>query len=91
MFGFLFNLLLRTVGIPLVAILVLGNTKEAFLAVAIVNTILTLPLAIWHAFKVLPNLALIRGKRVLQLVLEVIVEIVCMIGFWLVYVAQYNR
>jgi hypothetical protein len=96
MFAFFFNLLIRTIGIPVVAIWLLGNSniltpQGAFLAVCIVDTIITVPLAIWHGVKVLPNLALIRGKRVVELIIEIVFEIVCVIGIWLVYLSLYNR
>lgn len=91
MFAHIFNVLIRVVALPVIAIWTLVNVmgvgdQAALLGVAIVLTIITIPLTLWHLIKVVPNLALFRTMRVLKLILEVIIEVAAVITYWVIYI-----
>ncbi|MCA9378899.1 hypothetical protein KC640_00580 [Candidatus Dojkabacteria bacterium] len=95
MFAFFFFLLIRTVVMPVAAIFFLKNSvgldyEVAFVGVCIVYSLLTIPLAIWHLLKVVPNLALIRLKRSLRLVAEVVIEVLSLAGLWAAFMLTFH-
>jgi hypothetical protein len=56
----------------------------------IVYSIVTIPVIFWHLIKILPNIALLRGEHVIKAILEVIVEIGSLGGFWAVYIHMFG-
>jgi hypothetical protein len=91
MFVNIFFTLIRIFVVPAGAILVLSNTfvgyQMGFLGVCIILTVLVIPTVIWQTIKILPNLALIRTKEVAKLAVDIVLEIVAMIAFWVVYLS----
>lgn len=85
----LFFLLLRTVGLPIAAIFIISRTwiglEVGFLGVNVVLTIMTIPMLLWDIVKVVPNLALLRTSRVMWLLVEIVIQIVALLGFWIAY------
>lgn len=80
---------------PVAAIFFLKNSagfdyQVAFLGVCIVYSILTIPLAIWHLIKIVPNLALIRLKRSARLVAEVLIEMLSLAGLWVAFLLTFH-
>lgn len=82
--------------LPWGAVLFLVNTSSisdqiVFLGVIIVYTVLTIPLVIWHLIKLLPNLALIKFKRCLQLCIQILVEILSVVSLWVGFAVFIRR
>ncbi len=89
MFIRFFFLLLRVVGLPLAALYLISQSwiglEVGFLGVNIVMSVMTIPIIIWDLIKIVPNLALLRTKNVLLLLMEVIIQVVALVCYWLVY------
>lgn len=62
-----------------------------FIAVAVAYSVLTVGLAFWHLLKIIPNLALIKLGRSAYLLLEVIIEILSIVGLWAGYAYIFLR
>lgn len=95
MFSVLFNLAIRALLIPILTITALQrfgwfDSKLTVLGVVGIYTIITLPLIIWQAIRILPNLALVRVNRTFMLVLTIILEVISIIGWW-IYFVMINR
>lgn len=94
MFTSLFFTLLRTVAIPYVTILILGNTalgpQNAFLAVTIVVVIVTIISVIWQSIKIMGNTVVLRAGRVMELLLTIIIEIIAAAGFVIAYQTRFG-
>jgi len=90
----LFFTILRTVAIPYVTILFLSQTalgeKNAFLAVTIVVVIVTIISVIWQSIKIMGNTFVLRGGRVLTLLITIIIEIVAAAGFVIAYQSRFG-
>jgi hypothetical protein len=89
MFLQLFWALLKHVGIPAGIIIVswnrFGDARITFFIVNVVLTVTTLPLLIWQIIKLVPNLALLRAQALFLTLLEIVIEIGSVIGFWMVF------
>lgn len=93
MFSTIFSAVLRCVAIPVVAFLLLQpglGDKPAFLAVTIALTVTNVLSIIWQAIKILPNLVLLRGGRIIRSFIRIFIEVASIIGFWLYYLANFN-
>jgi hypothetical protein len=77
------------VGLPLAALYLISQSwiglEVGFLGVNIVMSVMTIPIIIWDLIKIVPNLALLRTKNVLLLLMEVIIQVVALVCYWLVY------
>jgi len=84
-----FFLLLRTIGLPIAAIFIISRTwiglEVGFLGVNVVLTIMTVPLLLWDVIKIVPNLALLRTSKVMWLLVEIVIQVVALLGFWIAY------
>ncbi len=94
MFTNIFYAIIRVFVVPAGAIYVLSNTpigyQMGFLGVNLVLTLLIIPLIIWQIIKIVPNLALIRTKKVLKLAVEIVIEIIALIAFWAIYASVFS-
>ncbi len=85
----MFGLLLRNIGIPIAAIYLLSQTaiglQGAFLAVAIVLTIVNIFSILWQLFKIFGNALILRGGRVIIQIFSIVFEIVTVVLYWLYY------
>jgi len=94
MFTEIFNAALRSIALPIVAILVLSNTflglKNTFLVVVIALTFTNILSILWQVIRILPNLVLLKGRKIIGLVIRIIIEISSMICFW-VYFFSYIK
>jgi len=90
----LFGTILRTIAIPIVAILILQNTflgeRGAWLAVIIALLIINAFTIIFNIIKILPNTLLLKSKKVVTLILSIIIEIGSVIGFIIVYSSKFQ-
>lgn len=89
----LFFTILRTVAIPYVTILFLSNSlgeKNAWMAVTIVVVIVTIISIIFQALKILGNTVVLRGGRVIQLIITIIIEIIAAVGFVITYQSKFG-
>ncbi len=84
-----FFLLLRTIGLPIAAIFIISRTwiglEVGFLGVNVVLTIMTIPLLLWDVIKIVPNLALLRTRKVMWLLIEIVIQVVALLVFWIAY------
>ncbi len=94
MFIRLFFTIVRSIAIPIVAFLMLRNSflgeAGAFLVVTIAASIINAVSILFGIVKILPNALLLRGTRVLSLILSIVIEIASVVGFWLFYLTKYN-
>lgn len=89
MFNIIFWALFRHVGVPVILLVVFwdqfGNPEVTFAVVNVILTFSTAIAVIWHLIKLIPNLALLRKKKLTSLVVELVIEIGAVIGFWFVF------
>lgn len=93
MFSTIFSAILRCIAIPIVAYLALQpaiGDKGAFLTVTIALTVTNILSIIWQVIKILPNLVLLRGGRIIRSFIRIFIEVASIIGFWLYYLANFN-
>lgn len=93
MFITIFASAIRCIAIPIVAFLALSPTmgeKPAFLIVTIALTVTNILSIIWQGFRIIPSLMLLRGGKILRIILRIIIEIVSTVGFWIYYLRNYN-
>ncbi|MBL8014960.1 MAG: hypothetical protein JNK26_02120 [Candidatus Doudnabacteria bacterium] len=96
MFSKLFYLLLRTILLPWGTIWLITNSSDIsdqviFIAVAVAYSVLTVFMVLWHALKIIPNLALIRLGKSAYLLLEVVIEILSIVALWIGYVITFAK
>ncbi len=93
MFGFLFWTLVRHVGVPIIVILVFwdqfGSPQITYAVIAVILTITTVFTASLHLIRLIPNLAFLRQKKLIKLILELVIEVGAVIGFWLGYLVLF--
>ena len=89
----MFGVILRSVAIPIVAILILQRTalgeREAWLAVIITLVIVNILAIIVNIFKILTNSLLLRGGRVISLIISTAIEIISPIVFIVLYLQRF--
>lgn len=89
----LFGVILRSVGIPIVAILILQNTmlgeQGAWLAVIITLAIVNTISIIIEVIKIFPNSLFLRAGRVLTLLMSIAIEIMSVAGFIFAYTQKF--
>mgnify|MGYP001453180965 FL=1 len=93
MFTTIFTSVIRCVAIPVVAYLALQpafGDKAAFLIVTIALTVTNILSIIWQVIKILPNLVLLRGGRIIRSFVRIFIEVSSIIGFWLYYLSNFN-
>jgi len=93
MFTTIFASILRCVAIPVVAYLALQPAigyKAAFLTITIALTVTNILSIIWQMFKILPNLVLLRGGRIIRSFIRIFIEVASIIGFWLYYLGNFR-
>lgn len=85
----LFGVILRTIAIPVVAILILQNTflgeRGAWLAVIIALLIINGLAIIVNIIKIFPNSLLLKGGKVFMLILSIVIEVGSVIAFVALY------
>lgn len=90
----LFFTILRSVAIPLVAYFGLKSSflgeSGAFLAVTIALSVINVFSILFGIVKILPNALLLRGTRVITIILSIIIELGSIIGFWVYYFLVFN-
>ena len=90
----IFFTILRSVAIPIVAFIALRNSfigeSGAFLAVTIAVTLVNIISVLIGIIKILPNALLLRGVKVIGLILSIFIEIASTFGFWIYYLTKYN-
>ena len=93
-FPHIFFCLIRVFIVPAAAILALSNSfmgpQVAFLGVNIVNSILTVPMMVFHLFEIIPNLAFLRTHHIVKLLISIILELIGLVGFWVFYFSMYK-
>ena len=93
-FPHIFFTLVRVFVVPLAAMFALSHSfvgpQVAFLGVNIVNSVLTVPLVVFHTFEIIPNLAFLRTHHIVKLLISIALEIGGLIGFWVVYFSMYK-
>jgi len=93
MFTTIFTAVIRCLAIPVVAYMALQSPfgdKAAFLIVTIALTVTNILSIIWQLFKILPNLVLLRGGRIIRSFVRIFIEVASIIGFWLYYLSNFN-
>jgi len=89
MLGTIFVTVLRSIAIPIVVILLLQNTflgqQGAFLAVVLTLTITNIISVISKIIRILPNMVLLKGDKILKLIAGIVIEILSILGFWIYY------
>jgi len=90
----IFFTVLRSIAIPIVAYLALKSSflgeSGAFLAVTIAATGINVVSILFGIVKILPNALLLRGMKVIGIILSIIIEVGSIIGFWLYYFMVFN-
>lgn len=93
MIGQLFGVILRTIAIPLVAILILQGTflgeRGAWLAVIITLLIVNGLAVIVDVIKLFPNSLFLNGGRVITLIISIIIEVGSVIAFLALYSSKF--
>jgi hypothetical protein len=84
---------LRSIAIPIVMITLLKNSflgeQGAWLAVIITLTLVNLVSIVVQLLKILANSLLLKGGKVVGLIITIGVEIVSVIVFWIVYLNRF--
>ena len=94
MFTTIFASIIRCVAIPIVAFILLQpilGDKAGFLVITIALTVTNILSIIWSLFKIIPSLMLLRGGRILRIIVKIAIEIISIIGFWAFYFINYNH
>ncbi len=90
----IFFTVLRSIAIPIVAYLALRTSflgdAGAFLAVSIAATVINIVSILFGVVKILPNALLLRGMKVVGIILSIIIEVASIAGFWLYYFIKFN-
>lgn len=93
MYETIFSTVLKSFALPFVFFLILKNTilgeENAFLAVTITLTIVTLLSLLFQVLSILPKLMLLKGHKLLKLMVKMGIEIVALLGFWYYYLTYY--
>lgn len=93
MLGHLFGVILRTIAIPFVAIVILSGTflgeRGAWLAVIITLLIVNGIAVIIDIIKVFPNSLLLKGGKVLTLIISIIIEVGSVVAFIALYSSKF--
>lgn len=93
MTGSIFAVILRTLAIPIVAILILQNTflgeKGAWLAVIITLVIVNGIAVMVDVIKIFPNSLLLKGGRVAMLLFTIAVEVGSVVFFLAFYSSKF--
>lgn len=93
MLSHLFTVILRTVAIPIVSITILQNTflgeKGAWLAVIIGMVIINGIAVIIDIIKIFPNSLLLKGGKVITLILSILIEVGSIVAFVALYSSRY--
>lgn len=93
MFTTLFLSIIRCVAIPIVAFLALQpafGAQSAFLVVTIALTVTNILSIFFQLFKIIPNLVLLKGGKIVRIVMSIIIEVLSIVGFWIYYLTNYN-
>lgn len=93
MFTTLFVSILKSVAIPIVAFIILQpifGDRASFLIVTITLTVTNVLSIIWQLLKILPNLVLLKGGKIIRLILTIFIEVASVVGFWLYYLANFR-
>lgn len=93
MFTTLFLSIIRCVAIPIVAFLALQSAfgaQSAFLVVTIALTVTNILSIFFQLFKIIPNLVLLKGGKIVRIVMSIIIEVLSIVGFWIYYLTNYN-
>ncbi len=90
----LFWVILRSVAIPYVAFILLKDTflgeEGALLAIGISLFIVTLISISWNFVKILGNTILLRGEKVIILIIKIAIQIIAVLFIWFHYFSQYT-
>jgi len=94
-FPHVFFTVIRVFIVPIVGIFMLSGTfmglQIAFLAVNVVNSVLTVPLVVFHSFEMLPNLAFLRTHHIMKLLISITLEILGLVVFWVIYFSIFQQ
>ena len=89
----LFAVILRTVAIPIVAIIILQNTflgeKGAWLAVIITLIVINGIAVMVDIIKIFPNSLLLKGGKVVGLLLTITLEVASVVAFLAIYSSRF--
>ncbi len=90
----LFWVVLRSVAIPYIAFLILKDTflgeEGALLAIGIALLIVTIISITLNAIKIIGNILLLRGEKVIILILKIAIQVLVVLFIWIHYFSQYS-
>ncbi len=93
MFTVILATVIRTIVLPIVFYEFLSTTSigrgNAFLAVVVTLTIVNSISILTKLFKILFNTVLLKGKKVIYAIIQIIIEILALLGFWLYFLNNF--